>query len=30
VFDIALLPADRPVHARKTVMEEMEEAAAAR
>ena len=30
VFDIALLPPDRPVHTRKTVMEEMEEAAAAR
>ena len=30
VFDIALLPADRPVSTRKTVMEEMEEAAAAR
>jgi ATP-dependent Lon protease len=30
VFDIALLPADRPVHGAKTVMEEMEEAAAAR
>jgi ATP-dependent Lon protease len=30
VFDIALLPADRPVAATKTVMEEMEEAAAAR
>jgi ATP-dependent Lon protease len=30
VFDIALLPAERPVHTRKTVMEEMEEAAAAR
>ena len=27
---LALLPADRPVAARKTVMEEMEEAAAAR
>ena len=30
VFDIALLPADRPVHTRKTEMEQMEEAAAAR
>ena len=30
VFDLALLPPERPAAVRKTVMEEMEEAAAAR